>query len=146
MKTTRIAVMFLSWLCLPNFHSTATAQPIVTTLPANPVTPTNATLNGTVNPNGAVTTAYFQYGPTTNYASFSATNTLPATNTTQSVSNLIGNLTPNTIYHFRLVSTNSAGAAVGGDRSFVTLGLPPIVTTLPATNDTLNGTINPRGA
>jgi hypothetical protein len=60
-------------LCLLNSHFTADAQPVVTTLAATGVTATNATLHGTVNPNGSVTTAYFQYGLTTNYGSFSAT-------------------------------------------------------------------------
>src|SRR5260221_89387 len=108
----------------------------------------NATLNGTVNPNGAATTAYFRYGLTTNYGSFSATNSLAATNTTQSVSNLIASLTPGTAYHFQLVATNSAGSASGADLTFTTSRPPPTVTTSPtavttATNTTIEGTINP---
>src|SRR5262249_959160 len=46
-------------------------KPTVTTQPATSVTVSNATLNGPVNPNGAATTAYFQYGLTTNYDNFS---------------------------------------------------------------------------
>jgi photosystem II stability/assembly factor-like uncharacterized protein len=126
--------------------TTSAGAPTVTSLPATSITASNATLNGTVNPNGAATTAYFRYGLTTNYGSYSATNTLAATNTAQSMSNLIGGLTYGMTYHFQLVCTNSAGAAASGDLSFVTLGLPPVVTTLPATNNTLNGTINPNGA
>jgi hypothetical protein len=37
------------------------------TLSASTITPTGATLNGTVNPNGWPTTAWFQWGTTTNY-------------------------------------------------------------------------------
>src|SRR2546428_114418 len=124
---------------------TASAQPVVTTLAASGVTATNATLNGTVNPNGAATTAYFQYGLTTNYGSFSATTSLAATNTTLPVSNLIGGLLPNTPYHFQLVAVTSAGPGPGGDLTFTTL---PSVPTLPATSitatgATLNGTLKP---
>jgi len=80
MKNKLIAVMFLSCLGLLHFHLTvAAAQPVVTTLAATGATATNATLHGTVNPNGAVTTAYYQYGLTTNYGSIGAFPTvLPA--------------------------------------------------------------------
>src|SRR6185369_9846124 len=93
------------------------------------------------------TTAFFRYGLTTNYGSFSTTNSLAATNTTLSVSNLIASLSPGTTYHFQLVATNSAGAA-GANLSFTTSPLVPTVTTLAAsgitaTNATLNGTVNP---
>ncbi len=46
--------------------TTLAAAPVVSTGQASAVTGTGATLNGTVNPNGAVTTSYFQYGLTAN--------------------------------------------------------------------------------
>src|SRR5205085_3723224 len=46
--------------------------PSVTTLAATGVGDTYATLNGNVNPAGTATTAYFQYGPTTNYGKVTA--------------------------------------------------------------------------
>jgi hypothetical protein len=49
-----------------------------------------------------------------------------ATNTTLSVSNLIGGLLPGTAYHFRLVAGNSAGTTLGGDLVFTTLAPPAI--------------------
>jgi len=127
----------------------ACAQPSVTTLAASGITGTNATLNATVNPNGAATTAYFQYGLTTNYGSFTATNSLAAGNATLSVSNLIGGLTPATTYHFRIVGSNTFGADVGADLTFITAAVP-VATTLAAssvtaTSATLNGTIKTGG-
>ena len=61
-------------------------------------------------------------------------------------------MTASTTYHFRIVTTNSAGTRYGSDTTFVTL-LPigfPIVTTKPATNvatfaGTLNGLLDPHG-
>ena len=44
--------------------TTLAVVPVATTGQAAPVTGTGATLKGTVNPNGAATTAYFQYGLT----------------------------------------------------------------------------------
>ena len=129
--------------------TTLPLPPVVATLPASSITATNATLNGTVNPDGGVTTAYFQYGLATNYGSFSATNTLAATNTTLSVSNLIGNLSAGTRYHFQLVASNSAGTTLGADQTFTTVGFPAVTTLaasgITATNATLNGTVNPKG-
>jgi hypothetical protein len=58
----------------------AQAQPVASTLAATGVTATNATLNGTVNPGGLPTTAYFQYGPDTNYGNIGDFRALPATN------------------------------------------------------------------
>jgi hypothetical protein len=110
----------------------------VTTLAASGVTATNATLNGTVNPLGAVTSAYFQYGLTTSYGSYSTTNNLAATNTTLSVSNLISSLTPGTTYHFRLVGSNSAGTNAGVDLMFTTVSIQPV-------NFNLNGSIQLSG-
>jgi hypothetical protein len=57
-------------------------------------------------------------------------------------------LTVATVYHGRLVATNSAGTSYGNDVAFLMLGGAPVVVTLAADgidgNDaTLNGTINP---
>jgi len=108
---------------------------VATTLAASGLTPTNATLNGTVNPGGGATAAYFQYGTDTNYGSFSVTNNLAATNTTLSVSNLISSLSPGTTYHFQLVAINSAGTSLGGDLVFTTVS-----TTVSGTVYAPNGT------
>jgi hypothetical protein len=130
--------------------TTSAIAPFVSTLPASGIAVTNATLNGTVNPNGAVTTNYFQYGLTTNYGSFSATNNLPATNTTFSVSSPISSLAQDTTYHFRLVAVNAMGVTNGADASFTTAVVAPTVTIAAAsgittTNATLGGTVNPNG-
>ena len=131
--------------------SLAAAAPTVTTLAATNITATMATLKGTVNPNGAVlSTNYFQYGLTTNYGSFSATNTLTATYGISAVTSQLTGLAPGTGYHYRLVAANSAGASYGSDLTFTNLSAAPTVTTLApsnitATGATLNGTVNPGG-
>ena len=125
--------------------------PTVTTLAANPVTTTTATLNSSVNPNGSSTTIYFQYGLTTSYGS-----TTPTGNIGTSAGNFgyaISSLTPNTTYHFQVVAYNSGGTSYGGDLTFTTSATTgaPGVTTLAANNVTsvgaqLNGSINPNGS
>src|SRR5258708_7314595 len=89
MKNNLIAATLLGWLGMLNFHFTADAQPVVTTLAATSVTSNSATLNGTANPNGGVTTAYFQYGSTTNYGNAGGFATLPATNVTLTMTGLV---------------------------------------------------------
>src|SRR6266478_270411 len=46
---------------------TTSSAPAAVTSPATSVTPTGATLNGTVDPSGRPTTWYFQYGTSTGY-------------------------------------------------------------------------------
>src|SRR5205085_7568021 len=62
-----LVVAWLSGAGLFQFLPTVSAQPAATTLAATGIGQTNATLHGTVNPNGALATAYYQYGLTTNY-------------------------------------------------------------------------------
>jgi hypothetical protein len=123
--------------------------PDAVTLPAKAITPANATLQGSVNPGGLPTLAWFEWGMDTNYGNFTAQTALSATNTSQVVSAVLGNLTPGYAWHFRMVAANSIGGSIGGDQSFVTL-FPPAALTLPAGNissmgATLNGTVYPNG-
>jgi len=122
-----------------------------TTSPATNVASFSATLNGSVNPNGATTTVYFQYGPTTSYGSTTPMQTQTG-NTVRTISANITGLTASTVYHFRIVAHNSAGTTYGGDRTFTTLSPTgaPVVTTNPATliaslSATLNGSVDPHG-
>jgi hypothetical protein len=84
------------------------------------LTATTATLSGSVNPDWGATTAYFQYGTTTNYGSSSASANLAAGSTPLSVTNVISGLASGTTYHCRLVAVNTAGTATGPDRTFTT--------------------------
>lgn len=128
--------------------TTLVGPPMASTAPATSIAVSNATLNGFVYPGGLPTQVYFQYGTTLSYGNVSSTNTLPATNATLAASNAITGLVPGTLYHFRTVVVNSAGATNGADQTFTTLPLAPVVTTLTATSITssnalLNGLVNP---
>ncbi|MHA2068278.1 MAG: fibronectin type III domain-containing protein, partial [Candidatus Thorarchaeota archaeon] len=99
--------------------------PSITTSPATSVTSGSATLNGTVNPNGASTACYFEYGTTTSYGSTTTSASAGSGTTAVSVSDGIIGLNPNTTYHFRIVATNSAGTSNGLDQTFTTEINPP---------------------
>jgi len=110
-----------SWRCGDDDthgRGAASTTPSATTQPATSVTSTGATLNATINPNSAATTYYFQFGLTTNYGSFSSSNSLPTANTSISTNRAITGLSPGTLYHFRVVATNSVGVAQGGGLNF----------------------------
>jgi hypothetical protein len=101
--------------------------PTVATGAATSLTRTLATLNGTVNPNGStVSDCHFDYGPTSSYGSTAPCATLPGSgeSAVAAVASL-GNLSPNTTYHFRLSATNAGGTSTGSDQTFTTLTALP---------------------
>jgi hypothetical protein len=92
--------------------------PDITTLPGSPVTTTSAVLNATAFPAGFSANVYFEYGSTTNYGSFSATNTLSANLNARLpvVIALNGLSSSDTLIHFRAVlDFNALGKISGQD-------------------------------
>jgi hypothetical protein len=106
--------------------SSTVAAPTVITQPASNVGVNTATLNASINPNGASTSYYFQYGLTAGYGSFSPTNSLSAGFSPVGVNAAVAGLLQNTNYHFRAVATNSSGPTLGSDMTFSTLKIPAI--------------------
>lgn len=118
--------------------------PSVTTSSAANVTSTSATLNGTVNPNGVATGAFFQWGTSTTYGNLTTSQTLGSGTGILNVSASVSGLSPNTVYHFRSVAANSTGGTTfGADQTFATLSagcseIEPNDSSLQATSLTLN--------
>jgi len=98
---------------------TITGPPVAITNLATNVTASSARLNGTLDPHGLSTTAYFQYGTTTNYTHTTATQTQTG-NTYRTISSNISGLAAHTTYHFRIVAHNTGGTRIGSDRTFIT--------------------------
>jgi plastocyanin len=127
-------------------------EPTVVTQAASSVAEHEATLNGTVNPNGKATEYFFEWGPTEAYGE--KTNPVSAgagTVDAPATATLTG-LTPATPYHFRLVATNEKGTVDGPDQTFTTASPPgpPSVSTEGAgavgeTGATIKGSVNPDG-
>ncbi len=104
------------------------AVPAATTGAASGVTATGANLAGTVfNPDIAAGAAVFDYGTTTAYGQSTPALPVPAATREAPVSATLTNLTPSTLYHYRLRASNAPGFAVGADATFVT---PPVISVL----------------
>ncbi len=129
----------------------AATEPAVSTGNATAITPTSATVNGTVNPEGQSTTYYFEYGTTTSYGSKTSPADAGSGTADVKVSSSIESLTPNTTYHYRVVAANASGTTLGADVSFKTPKPPvPVVggvhaTNITQTSATVRGTVNPEG-
>lgn len=106
----------------------------------------SVTLNGTArNPDLAGATAFFQYGATTSYGSQTAAQAVGATAVAAPLSAGVTGLTPDTVYHFRLVVTNGLGTVFGADETARTAS-PAAAGAVPVPVPALGGlTIDPRG-
>ena len=102
--------------------ASAAEKPVVTTGAAANIAPTSVVLNATVNPNGAATTYFFQYGTTVLYGA-QTRHEPPAGQRGAKAINVVadvGGLAPATTYHYRLVASNRFGITRGPDRTFKT--------------------------
>jgi len=135
--------------------SNSGSRPTAVTGPASPIDSTTATLNGTVNPNGAETTYHFEYRTNPGALLSTPTMTLPSGSTAVPVSANLTGLNPNTEYFFFLVASNDFGSHTGAVQSFTTGtgtgggNAPGATTSAPTrishTGATLNGAILRKG-
>jgi len=72
---------------------------------ATDVSATQATFNGTVNPGGVATTAYFEYGRTVAYGAATTPVSVGSGVVAVPVSAVVGGLVPSQEYHYRVVSS-----------------------------------------
>ncbi len=119
--------------------SAAVALPGVSTGSAAHVSYGSATLEGSVTPNGADTSYYFQYGLTTAYGGQTPIAGAGAGTGKVNVSLPVTGLEPLSVYHYRLVAVNSAGAVIGKDRTLLTKKVPLSLQILTSPNPVLFG-------
>jgi hypothetical protein len=104
----------------------STILPTAITGLATNITSNSATLNGTVNPNGVATGAFFQWGTTTLYGNLTTSQVLGSGINNINISSNLSGLLSNTTYHFRIVATNSnSGTTFGEDKLFTTMSPQP---------------------
>jgi phosphodiesterase/alkaline phosphatase D-like protein len=97
-----------------------TTPPAISGISTSNVTTTAATISWTTN---EVSDTQIQYGTTTSYGSATTLNTTLTTSHSQQLTGLL----PSTLYHYRVLSRDSAGnLAVSGDRTLTTVTPPDI--------------------
>lgn len=98
-----------------NSNQNQNQSPSVSTTSANVLSNnTSATLNGYVNPNGTNTTRWFEWGTNSNYLS-NSTSKINQGYSSQSFSETLYNLAPNTTYYFRAMAEGSNGQRAYGN-------------------------------
>jgi hypothetical protein len=130
--------------------STAWATlPTATTGTVSNVTPTSATISGTVNPKGLATNAYAEYGPFNTLGTITSPVAVASGTATKPVQIKLTGLTPGTTYTYHVDANSAAGTAAGVDFTFSTPLPPPVArtggTALNLLVVTVTGFINPNG-
>ena len=128
--------------------------PTARTSSATNITRVSANMNGSINPNGAETNYWFEYGEDTDLGSVTGFQSTNSGTSSLSVTTAVSGLEPLTKYYFRLNAQNRFGTVNGAILNFTTLGpsapASPSVSTTNASNITdssarLRGNINPNG-
>jgi hypothetical protein len=141
---------------LPGCGSSGGGPPMsVSTNAATSIGTTDATLNGSANPNGLATSGFFRWSTSTGTCNGSfGTATAPTTSlgsgtSSQGFSFNLTALSPLTTYYYCAGATNSSGTTYGSVVSFKTAGAPTVTTSaassVGSTTATLNGSANPNG-
>jgi uncharacterized delta-60 repeat protein len=96
--------------------------PAASTLGVDQITGSGARVTGTVNANGTAASWWLEYGTTTAYGTKSTLQPLAGTTNDVDVGVNVSGLASGTLYHARLVISNSIGTTLGDDVTFTTLG------------------------
>jgi hypothetical protein len=99
-------------------------QPVVFTGGVTSLTPTSVILLGVLNAKAEPANYRFQYGTTKAYGVQTPLQPGGRSPATIHVNQPIGGLTPNTLYHYRIVAYGARGAVLGGDHAFRTPKVP----------------------
>ena len=118
-----------------------------------------ATLQGSINPNGSPTNAWFEYGMTQSLGNTSGYQSVGSGAGQTTIYGYLSNLSPNVTYYYRAVAQNSYGTSYGTIMTFTTQsgyygnnnGNVPLVytnaaSTFNANTVTFNGSVNPNNS
>ena len=101
--------------------TTAPGPPVISNVNVASVTDTTATINFSIDPQGAVTTYFVEYGPDMNYGQQTQTVDIGSTPGAQNLSATLTGLNPSSAYHFQVVASNGVQQNVdGGDNQLNT--------------------------
>lgn len=116
-----LAINFSGIVTGPDMTLDTTDTPTASTMAASAVTQTAATLTAQIKPGFSPTTYRFDYGTSVLYGtSTTESSSIGSDDAVHTVTDTIGDLTPNTTYHDRIVATNQVGDSTGADLTFTT--------------------------
>ena len=128
-----LALAVVVAMALPGAAANAAGTPPAATTGApSAITANAAVVSAAVQPNGAATSYYFEYGSSTQYGSQTPSTSLGSTSGSIPVQASLSGLTSGTTYHFRVVATSTSGTTFGGDATFTTSKSLPVVNTATA--------------
>jgi hypothetical protein len=136
MRAAALALAATAFVCSA---AAAASPPTVSTGAAREVSYGSAVLTGSVKPNGADASYYFQFGLTKAYGGQTAIADAGAGVHAVKVSLPVTGLQPLTVYHYRLVAVSSAGASIGRDGTLLTTKVPLSLQILASPNPVLFG-------
>jgi hypothetical protein len=136
LRAAALALAATAFICSA---AAAASLPTVSTGAAREVSYGSAVLTGSLKPNGADTSYYFQYGVTRAYGGQTAIADAGAGIHTVNVRLPVTGLQPLTVYHYRLVAVNAAGASIGTDATLLTTKVPLSLQILASPNPVLFG-------
>lgn len=112
------------------------SAPGVTTGSASAISPTGATLAGSIPSTGcsAISAYGFEYSTTNGFANGTGIQVSSSNLTASSFSAFLNGLTPSTTYYFKAFATNSGGTTYGLQVSFTTAAPPPATVSASALN------------
>jgi|ERR1035437_129925 hypothetical protein len=126
-------------------------KPEVSTLSATSITSNSATLNGSVNPNGSQTDAWFEYGTSPTLTGYTAcpNQTIGSDKNSLNISQPVTNLSPKMTYYYRIVASSDLGITNGtimdfntSAASYANLTGEWILTTTSFSNDNYTGSLS----
>ena len=86
---------------------------------------TTATVSGAVNPAGATTKVFFEFGTSTGYGQTTSAQLLAPSNSTVPFAAALSGLPANTTIHYRAVAASDFGNFAGSDQTLKTNAVPP---------------------
>lgn len=137
-------------------QTTKPSAPTVTTSSINSTSSSTANITGQINPNGAATIYWFEYGETTSLGTKSTVQALGSGYSTMTATGFISGLKANTQYYYRISALNDFGTVNGALYTLQTnSATPPKVvkatvhtssaTEIESTTAVINGEVNTSG-
>ena len=99
---------------------TGRQAPVITGVSVTNITSSEATVNAEIYPYGEATTYRVEYGPTNTYGSSTPEVSISAQHGPADIQTQLTGLTPNSEYHYRILTTNHTGSEQSPDATFTT--------------------------